>query len=176
MPDIDENAKDLNLDHYRLHFFCPITRKIVRSGPESKGFKIHLSNEELSQYIPYIQFGYYILKLLPLSAMKNDTDIVKSLYEKDEDDIVIIDYAGNKFKPFESECVSKTEIYEKYVDDFLAKIKATTDLNHQYISAFIKENIFHHNMNSSEVGLHLFEEVWASEEGIAQILAAKNTH
>lgn len=62
-------------------------------------------------------------------------------------------------------------MYEKYIDNFLDKLKKISLNDHEFVHNFLKEKILDKDIGYS--GLQLFNNVWVSDEGINKILLAK---
>ena len=65
---ISSSAASLAWDQSRLHFFCPVTWKLVPCGVDGDGYPLSIPREWLTKLAPALQFGVSLLKVLVVTG------------------------------------------------------------------------------------------------------------
>ena len=72
-------AASLLWEQSRLHFFCPVTWKLVPCGVDGEGYPLSIPREWLTKLAPALQFGVSLLKVLVVTRGLADTVDLSSL-------------------------------------------------------------------------------------------------
>ena len=76
---IGSNAASLAWNQSRLHFFCPVTWKLVPCGVDGDGYPLSIPREWLTKLAPALQFGVSLLKVLVVTRGLADTVDLSSI-------------------------------------------------------------------------------------------------
>ena len=76
---LTSGAASLLWDQSRLHFFCPVTWKLVPCGVDGEGYPLSIPRDWLLMLAPALQFGVSLLKVLVVTRGLADTVDLSSL-------------------------------------------------------------------------------------------------